>query len=127
MYEQFYIQYDFVSDKRHSAMGLDIEFEFADGRKREVHMCYSSFHNYEICAGGGKSHFQNMEDNDMSDADGEYTGDIVHIMYINCIKNHYITEEEFDNIKWLDFDIDEYEFNHVNINEADLPVKATFL
>ena len=41
-------------------MGLTIEFEFADGRTTEVHMSYSYFHANSICAGGRKSHFENM-------------------------------------------------------------------
>ena len=89
-------------------MGLDIEFEFADGTIKEVRMCYSSFHKHEICAGGGKKHFENMMEYDMTDVDGEYTGDIVRIMYTKCVKARYIYEEDNDR-------------------RHGLPVKATFM
>ena len=117
-------------------MGLTIEFEFADGRTTEVHMSYSYFHANSICAGGGKSHFENMIDNSMTCADGTdgsiirykyYKGDIVRFMYINCIKQHYINEKEFDKLKWLDLNINKYECNHVIINEAALPVMVYFM
>ena len=73
-------------------MGLTIEFEFADGRTTEVHMSYSYFHANSICAGGGKSHFENMREHSMTDHDGEYTGDIVLIMYANCLRKGYLGE-----------------------------------
>ena len=115
---------------------LYIEFKFNDYKIREVRMDCASFHNKEICAGGGKSHFENMIDNSMTCADGTdgsiirykyYKGDIVRFMYINCIKQHYINEKEFDKLKWLDLNINKYECNHVIINEAALPVKVYFM
>ena len=51
-------------------MGLTIEFEFADGRTTEVHMSYSYFHANSICAGGGKSHFENMREHSMTYHEG---------------------------------------------------------
>jgi hypothetical protein len=78
-------------------MGLRIQFIFYDGRDNiNVEMPYTNFHSHEICKSNEKSHSENMNKYAVSECAGTYHGEIVKIMYNNCILKKYITYPESD-------------------------------
>jgi hypothetical protein len=76
-------------------MVLRIVFKFSDGGIKKVYMKRRVFWQKELCAGNGKSHFENIKkcQNFHNFATfAEYGKDIACIMYSNCKNNNFIHE-----------------------------------
>jgi hypothetical protein len=81
-------------------MSLQITFIFPDKRPDAVvSMQYENFNRFEICKGNEKSHEENIKIYGCShNSKVRYYGEIVEIMYTNCILYKYLYPEVDESI-----------------------------
>jgi hypothetical protein len=72
---------------------------FENGRIEYINMGYLLFHKHNICETNDYNHFENMNYYGVSNSNcKEFIGEIVEIMWKNCVKNKFVNMDTFNEI-----------------------------
>jgi hypothetical protein len=85
-------------------MSLDIIFQFEDGSEETFNISCERFYLLSLCQSYGRSHDDNMNRYRMYDDDketrifsGYYEGNIVSIMFYNCVQLNLVNDNRYIN------------------------------